>query len=66
MPHIFMTKNEHRKQGLEKAYYALCDAEKALAGHTENQELRTMIQNVKDKVSATSEKLMNLDNTDNK
>ena len=61
-----MTKNEHRKQGLEKAYYALCDAEKALAGHTENKELRTMIQNVKDKVSVTSEKLIDLEDSDNK
>lgn len=63
--HYNMTKNEHRLQGLQKAYYALCDAEKFLAGHTKNQELCTMIQNIKDKVSAATEELIDSAESDN-
>ena len=45
-----MTKKEQRKQGLTKAYYSLVDAEKALLGHKENQEIIALIHKVKDKI----------------
>lgn len=52
-----MTKNEHRAQGLQKAYYLLADAEKALAGHKENKEIISLINDLKDKVSASLEQI---------
>ena len=50
LTYIIMTKKEHRKQGLTKAYYSLVDAEKALLGHKENQEVISLIHKVKDKI----------------
>lgn len=58
-----MTKNEHRLQGLEKAYQLLNQAVNALAGHTENQNLCNQINSVKDNVSKDIESMYDLYHT---
>lgn len=55
-----MTKNEHRRKGLENAYRFLAEAEKALAGHKENQEMISGVQEIKNSISTTLDKLMTI------